>query len=66
MKSFIALTVGLTGTGAGASILDSAIAAPAALHSYIFSMPEPGSVDMLVAGVALMLFVAFRKKSKGY
>ena len=51
MKSFIALTVGLTGTGAGASILDSAIAAPAALHSYIFSMPEPGSVDMLVAAI---------------
>lgn len=66
MKSFIALAVGLTGTGAAAAFSDIALAAPAAIQSYLLSVPEPGTYEMLFAGVGLMLFVAFRQKPKVY
>jgi hypothetical protein len=64
MKSFIALTVGLVGIGSESAFSDLAFGAPATFQSYLFSLPEPGLVEMLLAGAALMLFVAFRKKPR--
>jgi hypothetical protein len=64
MKSFIALTVGLVGIGSEATFSDLAFGAPATIQSYLFSLPEPGILEMLLAGAGLMLFVAFRKKPR--
>ena len=64
MKSFIALTVGLVGIGSEATFSDLAFDTPATIQSYLFSLPEPGILEMLLAGAGLMLFVAFRKKPR--
>lgn len=50
MKSFIALTVGLVGIGSEATFSDLAFGAPATIQSYLFSLPEPGIVEMLLGG----------------
>ena len=64
MKSFVVLMVGLTVAGAAAAFSGFALAAPTAIQSLVYSTPEPGTGEMLLAGVALMLFVTFRKKPK--
>ena len=59
MKSVIVLTVGLMFAGLAAAY--SALTAPTAIQSYLFSISEPGPLQMVLVGVALILFVGFRE-----
>lgn len=72
MKSLVVLLVGLVVTGAAMSFSGFALAAPTAIQSsiqssiqsYLYSIPEPGTAEMLLAGAALMLFVSSRAQPK--
>jgi len=61
MKSVIALTVGLMVAGLAAAYSDFSLTAPTAIQSYLFSISEPGTFQMVLIGVALILFVGFRE-----
>ncbi len=63
MKSLVVLLVGLAVMGAAVAFSGFALAAPTAIQSYLYSTPEPGTAEMLLAGVALMLFVSSRKRA---
>ncbi len=64
MKSVVVLLVGLALTGAAVAFSGFALSAPTAIQSYLYSTPEPGTAEMLLAGAALMLFVSSRKTAK--
>lgn len=61
MKSVIALIVGLMVAGLAAAYSGLSLTAPTAIPSYLFSIAEPGPVQMVLIGVALILFVGFRE-----
>lgn len=61
MKSLIILTVGLLATGVAAAYSDFSLTAPAEIQSYIISIPELNMLQMILAGVAVILFVSFRE-----
>jgi hypothetical protein len=61
MKSVIALIVGLMVAGAATAYSDFSLTAPTAIQSYFFSISEPSVFLILLAGMALMLFVSFRE-----
>lgn len=61
MKSVIALIVGIIIAGLAAAYSDFSLTAPTALQSYLFSISEPGPFQMVLVGMALILFVGFRE-----
>jgi hypothetical protein len=61
MKSVIALIVGLMFAGLAAAYADFSLTAPNAMQSYLFSISEPGPFQMVLIGLALILFVGFRE-----
>jgi hypothetical protein len=61
MKSVIALTVGLISAGVVTAYSDFSLAVSIATQSRLFSISEPGPLQMLLAGVGLILFVGFRE-----
>jgi hypothetical protein len=61
MKSVIALIVGLMVAGAATAYSDFSLTAPTAIQSYISSISEPSVFLILLAGMALILFVSFRE-----
>lgn len=61
MKSVIALAVGLMVAGLAAAYSDFSLTAPTAMHSYLLSISEPGPFQMVLVGLALILFVGFRE-----
>jgi hypothetical protein len=61
MKSVIALTVGLMVAGLAAAYSGLSLTAPTAIPSYLSSIAEPGPFQMVLVGVALILFVGFRE-----
>lgn len=61
MKSVIALTVGLMVAGLAAAYSDFSLTAPTAVQPYLFSIFEPGPFQMVLIGMALILFVGFRE-----
>lgn len=64
MKSFMVVMVGLVLAGTMAGFSGFALAAPAAIESYVQAMPEPGLTEMVLAALAVMVFVASRGKPK--
>lgn len=61
MKTVIALLIGLMATGVAAAYSDFALTSPTAMYSYIFVSSELTPLHMVLAGVALILFVSFRE-----
>jgi hypothetical protein len=61
MKSFLALVVGLMAAGVATAYSDFSLSAPTAIQSYLFSISEPGPFQMVLIGLALILFVGFRE-----
>lgn len=61
MKSVIALTTGLMVAGVAAAYSDLPLTASTAVYSFVFSISEHSTLYMLLAGVALILFVSFRE-----
>ena len=61
MKSVIALVVGLTVAGLAAAYSGLSLTAPTAIQSNLFSISEPDPFEMVLIGVALILFVGFRE-----
>jgi hypothetical protein len=59
MKSVIALVVGLTVAGLAAAYSGLSLTESTAIQSYLFSISAPGPFQMVLIGVALMLFVGF-------